>query len=198
MRMPNETQTMNQLDDQELIGRSQRGNSQAFGILVNRYMQRAYYVALGFVGSHEDALDLSQEAFVRAYRHIKRFEKGRKFFTWYYQILRNLCFNFLKKRKKRAYLFSEIPEEEVLQFRAAAENSPDVDLEKKELKRRLWKAISALSELDREVIILREFQELSYQEMAEVLDCPVGTVMSRLYNARKHLAQYLREEGWEK
>ena len=109
--------TIDEYDDQTLILLSQEGNKQAFGILVKRYMQRSYYVALGLVSSHEDALDLSQEAFVRAYRAIKRFEPGRQFFTWFYQILRNLCFNFIRDRKKNVYRFSDIPENEVIEFK---------------------------------------------------------------------------------
>jgi len=176
-----------------LIERTQRGNPQAFGVLVKRYMQRAYYVALGLVGSPEDALDLSQEAFVRAYRHIRTFELDKAFFTWYYQILRNLCFNFLRRKKRHVLRFSEIPEHEVLAL-PSREQGPEEDLERNELQRRVWRAIEKLTELEREVIVLREFQNLSYREMAEVLQCPVGTVMSRLYNARKHLAKLLKEE----
>jgi len=191
--------TAEELDDQELIERAQKGNTWAFGRLVERYMQRGYFVALGFVGAPEDARDLSQEAFVRAFRNIRRFEKGRRFFTWYYQILRNLCFNFLKRRKRRQnYLFSEMPEEEILDFAAGGDTSPEKNFEQKELQEKLWQAIHGLSVQDREVIILKEFQDLSYKEMAEVLQCPVGTVMSRLYHARRHLAEKMKELGWEK
>jgi len=180
------------LDDQRLIVLTKSGNKQAFGIIVKRYMQRAYYVALGFVGSHEDALDMSQEAFVRAFRAIKRFESGKQFFTWYYQILRNLCFNFLRNRKKAAYSFSELPEHEITHMSDDKLGRPDEVYEQKELKENLWSAIYNLSETDREIIILREFQNNSYQEISELLNCPVGTVMSRLYYARKKLAEEMR------
>jgi len=186
--------TIEEHDDQSLILLSQKGNKQAFGVLVKRYMQRSYYVALGLVHSHDDALDLSQDAFVRAYRAIKRFEPGRQFFTWYYQILRNLCFNFNRDRKKNVYRFSDIPENEVIQFREKDTVQPDKILEKKEVADKLWKAINKLTESEKEAIILREFQGYSYQEMAEILDIPIGTVMSRLYHARKHLANELQDE----
>ncbi len=181
-------------DDQAIILLSQQGNKQAFGILVKRYMQRAYYVALGLVGSHDDALDLSQDAFIRAYRAIKRFEPGRQFFTWFYQILRNLCFNFLRDRKKHIYRFSDIPENEVLQFRANKSVQPDTILEKKELADELWKAIESLNEQEKEAVTLREFQGYSYQEIADLLEIPIGTVMSRLYHARKHLVNKLQDK----
>ncbi len=183
---------LDDFDDQTLIQLVQDGNQQAFGVLVKRYMQRAYFVALGLVGCHDDALDLSQDAFVRCYRAIKRFDKNREFFTWFYQILRNLCFNFLRDRKPRVYRFTEIPEEEIILIQADADLQPDIIFEKQEQSRELWSAIQALPEPEKEVIILREFQNMSYQEIASVLSCPVGTVMSRLYYARKCLAQVLR------
>lgn len=185
--------TLEGCDDQQLISLSQKGDKEAFGILVERYMRRAYYVALGFVGSHEDALDLSQEAFVRSYRAIKRFTLGKRFFTWYYQILRNLCFNFLRRRKRGTYNFSEMPENEVLQIRDESEDTPDKIVEKKELINKLWEAIQSLSESDREIIVLRDIEGLSYLEIADALECPAGTVMSRLYYARKKLALQMRE-----
>ena len=190
--MTTENTVFDKLDDQRLISLTKSGNKQAFGIIVKRYMQRAYYVALGFVGSHEDALDMSQEAFVRAFRAIKRFESGKQFFTWYYQILRNLCFNLLRNRKKTAYSFSELPEHEITYMSDNKLGRPDEVYEQKELKEYLWSAIYNLSEMDREIIILREFQNNSYQEIAELLNCPVGTVMSRLYYARKKLAEEMR------
>ncbi|MHC4568084.1 MAG: RNA polymerase sigma factor, partial [Planctomycetota bacterium] len=81
--------------------RCRRGSAEAFEVLVNRYMKDAYFIALGLVGNREDAMDLSQEAFVRAYRNIKQVKPGRKFFPWFYQILKNLCISHLRKRKYR-------------------------------------------------------------------------------------------------
>ncbi len=188
--------TIEELSDERLIELAQEGNRWAFGVLVKRYMRRAYFVALGFVASPEDAEDLSQEAFIRAYRNIHRFERGRKFFTWYYQILRNLCFNHLKKKRRKAFLFAEIPETELLELRSGGE-SPEESLERHETMRAFWRAYESLSEQEREVIWLREFQGLSYKEIAELLGCPPGTVMSRLYNARRHLAKKMKEQGWE-
>ncbi len=179
-------------DDQSLIRLSQKGDKQAFGVLVRRYMRGAYFVALGLVGSHDDALDLSQDAFVRSYRAIRRFETGRNFFTWYYKILRNLCFNHLRDRKKRAERIRRIDTEASFQIQDAGGLQPDEILERKERSEQVWAAIEQLSDIEREVIVLREFQELSYQEIAASLDCPIGTVMSRLYNARRHLADKVK------
>ena len=182
------------IHDRTLILSSQKGDKQAFGLIVKRYMQRAYFVALGFVGVHEDALDLSQEAFVRSYKAIKRFDPEKKFFTWFYQILRNLCFNFLRDQKKNVYTFSEISSRELLDLRDEEGNHPDEILEKRELAESIWRVIQALPGNEKEIILLREFQEMSYQEIADLLEIPIGTVMSRLYSARKKLAHQINKE----
>jgi RNA polymerase sigma-70 factor (ECF subfamily) len=187
---------MEQQNDGLLIARCQAGDKQAFGVLVEKYMQRAYYTALGLVGTHDDALDLSQEAFIRAYRSIAKFNSSvGEFFTWYYKILRNLCFNFLRDRARHARTFSEV-DGPVLRLSEIPDEEHDVSViaERDELKQMLWKAISSLREQDREIIILKDFQDMSYKEIAEVLDCPIGTVMSRLFNARKQLREKM--EGY--
>jgi len=179
-----------QQDDGSLIIRCQAGDKRAFGILVEKYMKRAYYTALGLVGSHEDALDISQDAFVHAYRSISKFQPGRcGFFTWYYKILRNLCFNFLRDRAKHAHAFSEIDEQQQVLEIPDENYDPSVIAERNDMKDTLWKAISSLKEHEREIIVLKDFQNMSYKEIAEMLDCPVGTVMSRLFNARKQLKE---------
>jgi RNA polymerase sigma-70 factor (ECF subfamily) len=153
---------------------------------VKMYMQRAYYTALGFLGSHDSAMEMSQEAFIRAYRSYKKFDHTKKFFTWYYKILRNLCFNFIRDNKKKADI-SYIENREV---EGKSENPGDV-VEKRELHKNLELAISKLDFDEREIIILKEFEEHSYKEIAELLNIPIGTVMSRLYYARKKLAKIL-------
>ena len=181
-------------DDRALILSSQKGDKQAFGLIVKRYMQRAYFVALGFVGVHEDALDLSQEAFVRSYKAIKRFDPEKKFFTWFYQILRHCCYNFLRDQRKRVYTFSEMSTSALLDIRDEEKNRPDRIVETKELAQSVWRTIQELDDHEKEIILLREFQEMSYQEIADLLNIPMGTVMSRLYSARKKLAHRIKEK----
>ncbi|MFQ5771318.1 MAG: RNA polymerase sigma factor, partial [bacterium] len=179
-------------EDRNLIIRSQKGEKQAYGELVKKYMKRAYFIALGLIGSHEAALDLSQEAFVRAYRAINKLDADRKFYTWYYQILKNLCFNFLRDRARHARSFTEVGE---TVLKTVPDSTQDVSLrvEQEELKEVVWKALNSLKAHEKEIIILKDFQELAYKEIAELLNCPIGTVMSRLYNARKALkAKLLR------
>ena len=183
--------TIEQLDDRTLIAQSQNGDKRAFGLLVKRYMQRAYYSALGLVGSHDGALDLSQEAFIRAYRALNNFDPDKRFFTWYYHILRNLCFNFLRDRAKHARTFSEVGTSRIALVGDGTEASDNV--EREELRKAVWNALEDLRDQEREIIILKDFQELSYKEIAEVLACPIGTVMSRLFNARKALKAKLEK-----
>ena len=171
--------------ERDAIIRCQNGDKQAFGYLVKKYMQRAYYIALGFIGSHESAHDLSQEAFVRAFKAIKRFDPEKRFFTWYYQILRNLCFNFNRDRARHARPFSEIDEHEIKRIPDAIETAAVV--ERNETQKLVWEAINQLKAKDREIIVLKDFQDLSYKEIAEMLQVPIGTVMSRLYYARAAL-----------
>jgi RNA polymerase sigma-70 factor (ECF subfamily) len=192
----NDTPQPERQQDERLVSRCQAGDIQAFGVLVEKYKQRAYYTALGLTGSHDEAWDISQEAFVRAYRAIAGFQAERSgFFTWYYQILRNLCFNFLRDRAKRARPFSEVvTPEDSLQNIADEGSNPAVIAERNELKNAVWKAINSLKDDDREIILLRDFQDLSYKEIAATLNCPIGTVMSRLFNARKQLREKL--EGY--
>jgi len=177
-------------DDRSVIIRIKKGDTQAYNILVKRYMQRAYYTALGFVGNHDSALDLSQDAFVKAYHAIQKVDEDRNFFTYYYRILRNLCFNFIRDKKRHARAFSEIGEVQVRNFENPDSDPSDL-LEKQEQKEAVWAAIQQLKPDHREIIILKEFRDYSYEEIAKLLDIPIGTVMSRLYHARKSLKSKL-------
>lgn len=182
--------------ERELILRAQAGESAAFGLLVERYMRRAYFAALGLVGSHEDALDLSQEAFVRAYRARQRLDPDLPFYAWLYQILRRLCFNFIRDRRTRRNRLEQARTWLVEQVgRRAAANSPERSAIRAEIRGRVQAAIERLADREREVLVLKEFEGLRYREIAELLGIPIGTVMSRLYTARRHLADALEEES---
>ena len=173
-----------------VMRRCRRGSKEAFEAVVRRYMKDAYFIALGLVGNREDALDLSQEAFIRAYSNIKRFNLNWGFFPWFYQILRNLCFNHLRKKRSR----QRQPLEELETRQIPDCFSPDVIAERNETKDKVWRAIGKLDAKHREVIILRHFQHLSYEQIAKNLFCNKGTVMSRLYYARKNLKDLLDSE----
>lgn len=171
--------------DVEIINRVKKGNKEAYGIIVKKYMKKAYFVALGLVGDSNDALDLSQTAFIKAYRSLSSFDQKRPFLPWFYAILRNLCLNFIK-RKKSIFI---IP----LKEGAESDIFPGRKDYQEDVKEIVSKAISSLSYEERELILLKYFQEYSYKEMAQILNCPVGTIMSRLYYARKKLKRNLEK-----
>lgn len=158
-----------------------------FSTLVNLNMKRAYFSALGILGNHDDAMDASQEAFIKAYRNYSKFDKNRKFFTWYYKILKNHCLNIIRGRKtdKKVNLL-ECKD-------ISSDDNVAGNIEQQELKHSLEKALFKLNDSDREILILKEFENLSYKEISELLEMPIGSVMSRLYYARKKLAKKLEE-----
>lgn len=175
-----------------LMSRVRSGDVTAFSRLVERHMRRAQRVAAGLVGSLDDGFDLSQEAFVRAFRARHRLDPERPFYPWYYQILRRLCFNFVRDRGRRLRRTEEAAPWLVDDAdQRVASSRPDRDAERAELRRRLAASIEALPEHERETFVLKEFDGLRYKDIASWLDIPLGTVMSRLYSARRRLAAML-------
>jgi RNA polymerase sigma-70 factor (ECF subfamily) len=182
------------VSERDLILRAQSGETAAFGELVARYMRRAYFAALGLVGSHDDALDLSQEAFARAFRARRRINPDLPFYTWLYQILRRLCFNHIRDRRARRNKLKQAgPWLASQAHRRAADANPEMSADRAELRKRVQAAIERLAEKEREVIVLKEYEGLRYREIADLLGIPIGTVMSRLYSARRHLADLMEE-----
>ncbi|MGB5895148.1 MAG: sigma-70 family RNA polymerase sigma factor [Ignavibacteriaceae bacterium] len=164
-----------------------KNKTKEFEVLVKDNMKRAYFSALGFLGSPDAAMDVSQEAFIRAYHNFNKYDEKRNFFTWYYKILRNLCLNFIrdtKNRKEEFFLDSRKYED--------SRSNPEQNLEEKEELEMLHVAINQLETEDREIIFLREFEGYSYEEISEMLILPAGTVMSRLFYARKKLAEKMK------
>jgi RNA polymerase sigma-70 factor (ECF subfamily) len=161
--------------EREILEAVQKGDKEAYGRIVKRYMHSAYYIALGFVHNQQDALDVSQDAFIKAFRKIKMFDAGKPFFPWFYRVLRNLCIDHLKRKgRMRAIPLENVP--------VLAEEKED-----RELKETLWKGIEKLSFEQREIVILRYFRQFSYAEIAELMGKPIGTVMSSLFYAKKNL-----------
>lgn len=180
--------------DGVLVAKVRAGDRDAFGELVQKYMRRAYFAALGLVANHDDALDLSQEAFARAFRARGKLDPSRPFYPWLYQIIRRLCFNFLRDKKTRRARLAEAGPWLAEQAGArAAQSAPDRETERADLRVRIETAIQALPPHEREVIVMREFEGLKYREIADLLGIPIGTVMSRLYTARRALAVIIGE-----
>jgi len=175
------------MDNKISVRTISKKKTKEFEVLVKDNMKRAYFSALGFLGSHDAAMDVSQEAFIRAYRSFNKYDTKRNFFTWYYKILRNLCLNFIRDSKNRKEeFFIETRKNEVSQ------NNPGETLEEKEELEMLHNAINQLETEDREIIVLREFEGYGYEEISEMLNLPAGTVMSRLFYARKKLAEKMK------
>jgi len=176
-----------QVEERSLIVRAQSGDRDAFGVLVRLYLQRVYRAAHGILHNHDDASDIAQDTFVRAFRNLGRFDPSRPLFPWLYQIARNLCLNRIERVTKRE---TGLPDFDVLR---SPHQSPDEAAIAGDEKERVRMAVAALPEQHREIIELSHFQECSYKEMAEILDIPIGTVMSRLYHARQKLKDLLSE-----
>lgn len=169
----------NSISESEILSHVQAGDRKAYQAIVRKYMKRAYFIALSYVHNHQDALDISQESFVRAYRRMKAYDPSRPFFPWLYEILKNLSLDHLKHRQTR----HEVPLESTSSLEAAAED--------REMKAAVWKAIHSLPLDQKEIILLRYFQQFSYKEIANLTRKPVGTVMSTLFYARIRLKEIL-------
>lgn len=170
------------------------GDREAFGPIVEAYRRRAYFTALALVGNREEAFDISQEAFVRAFRALSRFDTSREFAPWFFRILRNLCASAHAKRKRRREDSLEKLREEGRDFAAGDRFSPELLAERSEAEERIWRGLAEMDEKHREVVVLKDLQGYGYREIAEILDIPIGTVMSRLYHARRKLKETLLGE----
>ena len=173
--------------ERELLVQSKAGNSRAFEYLIQTNGQRAYRTAFRLLGNIEDAADLCQEAFLRAYQNIHRFDENRPFYPWLYRILKNLCLNFLKREKKQPVVAKD-PDSWEKMLATSLPGPAELMLADEDIKS-LWQAINRLSESHRRILIMKHFDNLSYAEIADIQSIPIGTVMSRLYHARKKLAE---------
>lgn len=173
-------------DEAALLRRCQAGDKVAYGTIVKRYAGRAVGAAYLLLGNYEDAREASQDAFVRAWRNIGSFDTTRPFYPWYSTLLRNLCIDRLRRRKDVTALES-VPEPD------SSDSNPVLVAERKELCKNVRKAVLDLPVKHREVIVMNHFQDMSYEQMAESLEVPIGTVMSRLYYARRALRERLAD-----
>lgn len=175
-------------NERQIVHEWKNGSRNAYEVLVKHYMTDAYLVAYGFVGNREDARDLSQDAFVKAYQARERFDVNRPFYPWLYRIIKNHCLNFLQRARRATTPIFYEGESQSQEERFASEVPTALEeLEAEERRRFVRAAVDMLSDDHREIIVLKNFKGCSYREIAETLDIPVGTVMSRLYYARKAL-----------
>ncbi len=183
--------------DSELVQRTREGDREAFRELVERYQGKVAGLAMGMLRSREDALDVAQETFTKAYQSLDRFKGDSGFYTWVYRIAVNLCIDHQRREGKIMPVPIE-PGERGEAIALPLGDGPRADqpfdrARDAEIARRLRVAISELTPEHRAVILLREVEGLSYEEISQVLQCPKGTVMSRLHYARRQLQARLRE-----
>ena len=181
--------------------RAKHGDPAAFDELTHALRNRAFQLARGWVGSREDALELAQEALLKTYRARDTYRDGEPFLPWFHRILRNTCYSFLRQSKRlRKRSLSAGREEDEPDWEIEDDDPGPTDgVGEEERRSAFWKGFRRLSARDREILGLRHFQELSYSEIARVLEIPEGTVMSRLFHARARLrsalAGYFDEPG---
>ncbi len=175
--------------DEVLIGRVKKGDCDAFGPLVERYKMPLYKVMYRMVYNRDDAEDLVEEAFIKAFRAISRFEIGRPFFTWLCRIAVNNAINFLKKERR-----AKVQPIETLEYKLTAKKGNPVEMTREKLlQEKITTAMAKLPEDYRTILILRVEEEFSYDEISKILKVPKGTVMSRLARARQRLKELFKE-----
>ena len=189
---------MTREEEYAVVERVLGGDTDAFEALVTAYQKQIYNLTLRYVSSPEDAADLTQEAFLRAYRSLDSFRGDSRFSVWLYRLTTNICIDFLRSRGRgsASSLTVENEDEEIEELDVPDERfEPQKELERRELQRAVRDGLASLSEDAREIVVLRELQGLSYAEIGERLGLEAGTVKSRLFRARKTLCDYLRESG---
>jgi RNA polymerase sigma-70 factor (ECF subfamily) len=185
------------LEEEVLVKRAREGDLTAYDDLVRRYQERIYATVYHMTANHEDANDLAQEAFIKAFHALKSFKGGSSFYTWIYRIAVNKTINFLKQRKNKAQISLDD-----LDFNAEhdpdfvaliSEKTPRREVNLSELQEKLNIALQKLSEPHRLVVTLHDVQGLSHEEIAKIMGCNIGTVRSRLFYARQQLQAYLSD-----
>ncbi len=195
--LPAENPPPSAADEMALVQRARHGDLGAYDELVRRYQERIYATVYHMTANHEDANDLAQEAFIKAFHALKSFKGGSSFYTWVYRIAVNKTINFLKQRRHKSQLSLDD-----LDFNAEhdpdlvaliSEKTPRREVNLTELQEKLNAAMQKLSEPHRLVVTLHDIQGLSHEEIAEIMGCNIGTVRSRLFYARQQLQAYLSD-----
>src|SRR5215470_17000824 len=190
-------------DDPALVKAAQRGDMAVFDELVGHHRDKIYARAFSMMRNEEEAIDLSQEAWVKGWQRLHQFQGDSSFGTWMTRIVINLCLDQLRKQKRqRTESVEEMSEESggVERHMPVVIINPTAGLERNELRQRIDRALGQLSYEHRTVLVLHEFDELEYKEIAKVMECSIGTVMSRLFYARRKMAALLtdlRNGNWK-
>ncbi|HVU26817.1 MAG TPA: sigma-70 family RNA polymerase sigma factor [Verrucomicrobiae bacterium] len=185
------------VDETELVRRSRRGDLSAYDELVKRYQERIYATIYHMTSNHEDANDLAQDSFIKAFQALKSFKGGSSFYTWLYRIAVNKTINFLKQRKNKLHLslndldFNAEHDPDLMAL--ISDKTPQRDAGLSELQKKLNEALLKLSEPHRLVVVLHDVQGQSHEEIAKIMGCNIGTVRSRLFYARQQLQAWLTD-----
>jgi RNA polymerase sigma-70 factor (ECF subfamily) len=187
-------------EELQLVKRAQDGDQQAFQELVENYQRKVYSICYGMLKHKQDSLDVSQEVFIKVFKYLENFNFNSSFYTWLYRITVNKCIDYIRKQSRR----SEVDYDDTIQrnnevigddniMPSTLGIQPDRVYGRQELREKMLEALDTLSEKHRTILILREVEGLAYEEMAEVLDISKGTVMSRLYHARRYFQDAIKE-----
>jgi RNA polymerase sigma-70 factor (ECF subfamily) len=182
-------------DDRRLVERSAQGDREAFGVLVRRHQERTFNLAYQVLRNREDALDVAQEAFVKAFASLPGFKGESSFTTWLHRIVVNLAIDSLRRRRRSQGIEYDdrraVPEEPGVEVEAPG--GPENELELKQVRALLARGIGLLPPAQRAVLVLREIEGLTYEEIARAVGCSLGTVMSRLFYARRKLQRIFKD-----
>jgi RNA polymerase sigma-70 factor (ECF subfamily) len=186
-------------NETELIKKCQKGDMDSFDILVSLYSERAFAVAFSVMGNKHDASDMTQEAFIKVFRNIGKFNFKSSFNTWLHRIVKNVCIDEIRKRKRGTVvsLDAAISSDEGEYVMQIPDKSPGIQeiLEREETSEFLWEALDELKENHRLVLVLADIKGYDYTEVADIAGVPVGTVKSRISRARLKLAEIIRKKG---
>lgn len=184
------------VDDRELVESARKGDRDAFRVLFERYHRRAYALAFGVLRHQDDALDVVQDAFIKAHKYLDKFEGNSSFYTWLYRIVMNLAIDHMRKHRRvkpveldEQHLDGTASDDSLLPKMLGG--NPGRALMDKQIRARIDQALSELSENHRNVLVMRELEGMSYEEMAQAMNCSKGTIMSRLFHARKNMQKRL-------
>ena len=182
--------------DQQLVERAQRGDKRAFGLLVSKYQRKLGRLLSRFIRDSAEVEDVTQEAFIKAYRALPTFRGDSAFYTWLYRIGINTAKNYLVAMGRRAQTVSDTGSEEAEGFENSDQlrdlNTPESELASRQIAETVNQTLSELPEELRTAVTLREIEGLSYEDIASVMNCPIGTVRSRIFRAREAIAARLR------
>lgn len=187
-------ENLSKSSDDALVLMVQEGNKQAYNILVIRYQHKIFDIALKFVNNYQDASDIAQEAFVKAYKSLANFRADSSFYTWLYRITVNCAKSFLESSQKHKYsLDVDAPEFEAQDSQGVltSHDSPDKLIESEELRKVIFRAFNELPEDQKQAITLREIEGMSYEDIAQVMKIPIGTVRSRIFRARQYIEEQM-------